>query len=414
MHNKSIRKSILLWLLANLFFAFQFILRLSAGILREDIIQKFSIDAASFGTLAGYYYLGYSSTQIPLGIMLDRLSFRLVTSLSIATSAVGTMMFVTSNNWDLLLFGRFLIGAGSGVAFLAIAKIIKIHFNEKFHSMLIGLSFSFGLTGAVFGSTPMKLLFERFGYDHTFNILTLIGFALAAMMLIFGKLETNENTHNSASDTVKSVLKLVSNPTIILIGVSGGLMVGALEGFADVWAIPFFNQVFNMSATQSTTITSFIYIGMCFGGPILALSAILLRSANLMIFLTGLLTIAIFAILFYLPPLSFIMSAGLMFTLGILCCYQVLVFTVVSNQVEASSAGLAIAITNCINTFFGYFFHTSIGNAFQSSWDGSVSAKGNALYSIDNFIYALAIIPICCFIGQFGFVFLTIKSRKKN
>jgi fucose permease len=102
MHNKSIRKSILLWLLANLFFAFQFILRLSAGILREDIIQKFSIDAASFGTLAGYYYLGYSSTQIPLGIMLDRLSFRLVTSLSIATSAVGTMMFVTSNNWDFL------------------------------------------------------------------------------------------------------------------------------------------------------------------------------------------------------------------------------------------------------------------------------------------------------------------------
>jgi predicted MFS family arabinose efflux permease len=191
MHNKSIRKSILLWLLANLFFAFQFILRLSAGILREDIIQKFSIDSASFGTLAGYYYLGYSSTQNPLGIMLDRLSFRLVTSLSIATSAVGTMMFVTSNNWDLLLFGRFLIGAGSGVAFLAIAKIIKIHFNEKFHSMLIGLSFSFGLTGAVFGSTPMKLLFEHFGYDYTFNILTLIGFVFAAMMLIFGKLETN-------------------------------------------------------------------------------------------------------------------------------------------------------------------------------------------------------------------------------
>ena len=126
MNNNSIKNSILLWSLANLFFAFQFILRLSAGILREDIIQKFAVDAASFGTLAGYYYIGYSSAQIPLGIMLDRLSFHFVTSVAIATSAVGTMMFVTANDWDLLLFGRFLIGAGSGVAFLAVAKIIKI------------------------------------------------------------------------------------------------------------------------------------------------------------------------------------------------------------------------------------------------------------------------------------------------
>jgi predicted MFS family arabinose efflux permease len=415
MNNNSIKKSILLWSLANLFFAFQFILRLSAGILREDIIQKFAVDAASFGTLAGYYYIGYSSAQIPLGIMLDRLSFRFVTSVAIATSAVGTMMFVTANDWNLLLFGRFLIGAGSGVAFLSVAKIIKIHFDEKFHSMLIGLSFSFGLIGAVFGSTPMKLLFEHFGYDYTFNVLTIIGFALAAMMLIFGKLENNdESTHATAGDTAKAIFKLISNPTIILIGISGGLMVGALEGFADVWAIPFFNQAFHMTATQSTTITSFVYVGMCFGGPVLALAAGLLRSANLMIFLTGVLTIAIFIILFYLPPLSFIMSAVLMFTLGILCCYQVLVFTVVSSQVEASSAGLAIAVTNCINMSFGHFFHTTIGNAFQASWDGSLSETGNALYNIDNFIYALAIIPICCFIGQFGFAFLAIKGRHSN
>jgi predicted MFS family arabinose efflux permease len=415
MNNNSIKNSILLWSLANLFFAFQFILRLSAGILREDIIQKFAVDAASFGTLAGYYYIGYSSAQIPLGIMLDRLSFRFVTSVAIATSAVGTMMFVTANDWDLLLFGRFLIGAGSGVAFLAVAKIIKIRFDEKFHSMLIGLSFSFGLIGAVFGSTPMKLLFEHFGYDYTFNVLTVIGFVLAVMMLIFGKLENNdESTHATVGDTAKAILKLISNPTIILIGISGGLMVGALEGFADVWAIPFFNQAFQMTATQSTTITSFVYVGMCFGGPVLALAAGLLRSANLMIFLTGVLTIAIFVILFYLPPLSFTMSAVLMFTLGILCCYQVLVFTVVSSQVEASSAGLAIAVTNCINMSFGHFFHTTIGNAFQASWDGLLSETGSALYSIDNFIYALAIIPICCFIGQFGFAFLAIKGKNSN
>ena len=160
MENNSLKKPILLWLLANLFFAFQFILRLSAGILREDIIQKFAVDAADFGTLAGYYYLGYAIAQIPLGIMLDRLSFRFVTFFAIVNASIGTLTFVTTTDWNFLLFGRFLIGAGSGVAFLSVAKITKTYFDEKYHSILLGLSFSFGLTGGVFGFHTDEITFR--------------------------------------------------------------------------------------------------------------------------------------------------------------------------------------------------------------------------------------------------------------
>ncbi|MDA9163330.1 MFS transporter [Rickettsiaceae bacterium] len=414
MNNTSLKKPILLWSLANLFFAFQFILRLSAGILREDIISKFSVDAASFGTLAGYYYLGYSGAQIPLGIMLDRLSFRFVTALAIVAASIGTLTFVVTDSWNMLLFGRFLIGVGSGVAFLSVAKITKTYFDEKYHSLLLGFSFTFGLMGAVFGVTPMKFLFDHFGYDDTFNVLALAGFAIAFIMFVLGKIDTSDEVTSSAGETARSVLKLVTNPTILLIGVSGGLMVGALEGFADVWSIPFFNQSFGMTKVESTNVTSFVYIGMCFGGPLLALAANAVRSATFMIFLTGILTVAVFAILFYVPLESVMFNIALMFFLGILCCYQVLVFTVVSSKVDQASAGLAIAVTNCINMSFGHFFHTVIGDGFEKSWNGAVYSAGSAVYTPENFIYALSIIPICCFIGQFGFAFLAIKDKKNK
>ena len=413
MSDISFKRALFLWSLANIFFAFQFILRLSAGILREEIVQKFAIDASSFGTLAGYYYLGYSISQIPLGIMLDRLSFRFITSLAIATASIGTLIFVTTDNWSMLLFGRLLIGAGSGVAFLSVAKIIKSCFEEKYHSPMLGFSFSFGLIGAAFGTTPMKYLFDQFGYDIVFNILAVIGFVISAIILLLGKLDNDKET-SSASDTFNSVVKLILNPKIILIGISGGLMVGALEGFADVWAIPFFNQSFGLSKTDSTTITSFVYIGMCFGGPALTIIATMLRSTNLTIFFTGISTIIIFAVLFYVPGhyFNFTISAVLMFLLGILCCYQVLVFIVTSEAVDQNSTGLAIAVINCINMSFGHFFHTVIGAIFEMSWDGSLTTNGSPLYSHDNFIFALAIIPICAFIGQFGFALLAKKKSK--
>lgn len=413
MSNMSFKRALFLWSLASIFFAFQFILRLSAGILREEITQKFAIDAASFGTLAGYYYLGYSGAQIPLGIMLDRLSFRFVTSFAIATAAIGTFAFVATDNWNILLFSRFLIGVGSGVAFLSVAKIIKSCFEEKYHSPMLGFSFSFGLIGAVFGATPMKYLFDQFGYDTVFNMLGVTGFLISIIILILGKLNNDEET-STAKETLNSVVKLILNPKIILIGVSGGLMVGSLEGFADVWAIPFFNQSFGLSKTDSTTITSFVYMGMCFGGPVLTFAANILRSTNLTIFLTGILTIIIFAVLFYIPRhyFNFTISAVLMFILGILCCYQVLVFIVTSKSVDQKSTGLAIAVINCINMSFGHFFHTIIGSAFEYSWNGTIAGNGSPLYLHENFVYALAIIPICAFIGQFGFGLLAVRSSK--
>lgn len=408
--NQSLRKPIILWLLATLFFAFQFILRLSTGILREEIIQKFAIDTIAFGTLAGYYYLGYAGMQIPIGIMLDKFNFRIVIVTSILVTSLGTLAFVASSNFHYLLIGRFMIGAGSAIGFLSVAKITKTFFPVKYHSLLLGLSFTFGLIGAVFGVTPMKLLFNHFGYYYTFNGLAVVGFIIGLIILSV-KIDLDNKTDSSEKDSGSTIFKLLVNPTILLIGISGGLMVGALEGFADIWAMPFFKQIYQMNDMESNTITSFVYIGMCFGGPILAVIADLSKSANLIIIMTGLFMIGIFAILLYFPALNFFISSSLMFLLGIVCCYQVLIFTVVSDLVDIKSAGLAIAIVNCINMSFGHFFHKLISNLISYNWDGLTNELGVAIYSRYDFNIAISVIPICCLIGIGGFCYLSQRSK---
>lgn len=410
----SSNKTLFLWVLANIFFAFQFILRLSVGILREEIIQNFTVDSASFGTLAGCYYLGYACAQIPFGILLDSFSFRLVTSCAVAIATIGTIIFITTNTWNVLLFGRFLIGVGSGSAFLAVTKITKSCFHIKYHSQMLGFSFSFGLLGAVFGATPMQYMFDQFGYNKVFYILISIGIIIASTMLLFGKI--NEKIHDTAkTNTLHSIIRLMLNPQIILIGISGGLMVGSLEGFADVWAIPFFNQSMGFNKADSTTITSFVYVGMCFGGPVLTTIARIIRSPNLTIFYTGIATILIFIVLFCIPKdnCNLAIYIILMFCLGILCCYQVLVFIITADSVEEHSTSLAIAIINCINMSFGYIFHTVIALALTMNWNGEYKNDGSLLYLHDNFVFALSIIPICTFLGQFGFILLNVIPRSK-
>ena len=403
-------KPMILWSVTTLFFAFQFILRLSAGILREEIMHRFSIDTLSFGTLAGYYYLGYAGMQIPFGIMLDRLNFKLVTSSAILLSVIGTTTFVLADSWNLVLLGRFLIGAGSGVGFLAVAKVIKLFFAEKYHAFMIGFAFTFGLIGAVFGGTPMKIIFEEVGYDLTFICLALVGIFIA-ILLLFAPSPKLQNAQYSSSVNFTQIRKLFFHPIIISTGIGGGLLVGPLEGFADVWAMPFFQHIHNFSINDSIFVSSLVFFGMCCGGPLLAYFAKLLDSNIAIIVLCGICTIAVFSIILF-SNLSFIGACVLMFILGILCCYQVLVFAFASNLVEKSQTGIAIAIINCINMSFGHFFHKVISVNMNYYWSGLTTNSGFPIYSQTDFLYGLGIIPLGCFVGVIIFLVVQLKSKK--
>ena len=410
----SLKRPILLWSFASLFFAFQFIIRLSTGILREEIIQKFAIDTIAFGTLAGYYYIGYAGMQIPIGIMLDKFDFRVVTFVSILVTVLGTVIFVTSSHFNYLLIGRLMIGAGSAVGFLSVAKITTKYFPVKYHSIMLGLSFTFGLMGAVFAVTPMKLLFNHFGYNYTFYTLAAVGFGIGLIILLIKNDQPEQATYNHDVTNNKSlILKLFLNPTLLFIGLLGGLMVGGLEGFADEWAIPFFTQIYQLNEMESNIATSLVYVGMCFGGPILVFLADLLKSHNSIIIIAGVMMGIIFVILLFCSSLNFLTTSILMFLLGIFCCYQVLIFTIVSSLVPTKSAGLAIATVNCINMLFGHIFHKFMSIVISYNWDGLVNNSNVPIYSRNDFIMAISIIPVCCIIGIIGFMYLFQKSKIK-
>ena len=62
----------LIWFIASIFYAYQYILRVMPSIMLTDIMQKFHLDPAAFGQFSGVYYLGYSLMHLPIGIALDR------------------------------------------------------------------------------------------------------------------------------------------------------------------------------------------------------------------------------------------------------------------------------------------------------------------------------------------------------
>lgn len=409
---KYFKAPVLLWAIFTLYFSFQFIPRLSVGILKEDIIARYGIDTIIFGQIVGCYYLGYAGIQIPIGIMLDKYNLKYITVLSILTTVLGILIFLMATEWKYLVFGRFLMGIGSAAGFLSVVKVVNLFFSPTIRPIMISFSFTFGLVGAIFGGTPMKLIFNHFGYDIGFIILAIFGFILACSILII-KDRKIKSFRKSTQDSISTsaIVKIALNSRILIVGLSGGLLMGFGEGFAGVWSIPFFQQVYGISLENSILISSFVPLGMCFGSPILVLLTEYLKSINLVIFLVGTLMILAYILMFLYIDWSLQMIATLMFVLGILCCYQVLLCSLLNNIVKDEFIGTAIAVMNCLKMSLGYFFHVVISYLMYNNGIENISTLGTR-FTYKSFAIGLSIIPISCILGLLGFLYLELTKNK--
>lgn len=384
------------WMIASIFYAYQYILRVMPNILLEDIMEQFDIGAAAFGQFSGVYYIGYSLMHLPIGILLDRVGPRKVLTGCILLSVVGLLPLIYSTYWMYPIVGRLLIGMGSSAAILGVFKVIRLTFSEKHFSRMLSFSVTIGLLGAIYGGGPVSYLCEGFGYQTVVKIFAFVGLGLAAATyFMIPHVTTTSNT------TVKAdIFEVFRNTKVIGSCLFAGLMVGPLEGFADVWGTAFLKQVYGMEGAMAAGLPSMIFIGMCFGAPVLNWVGEKLGFLPTIV-AAGLVMAACFGFML-IGNLSPTALSVAFVCVGICCAYQILAIYKASTFVREGVAGLTTAVANMIIMIFGYAFHTVMGTVIDAFGGPAVSQA---------LIYGVAVIPVALCLGALGFLFIFVQEK---
>ncbi len=377
-----------------------------------QIMEQFSIDASHFGVLAAFYYYGYAGMQIPVAILLDRFGARNIILIFAMLCGIATLIFTHTNNFYLAVLSRFLVGAGSAVGFLGVSKVISEWFPKKNYSKMIGFSFTLGLMGAIYGGKPISLLIENYQWQNVALILGLLSISIGLTTWFF--LRSPENIKVSAANEPMKITDLkfiLMSPWIWCLAIANLLMVGSLEGLADIWGVPYLMTAYSIGKGEAAGLISFIFFGMLFGGPLLAFFSKKFGNYIMIIIcgfgMTLILLLLLFGNIYNMSMLSF-----LFFITGMLCCYQVIIFAAGAELVAEKNLGITIAFLNSINMLGGSFFHTLIGKVMDIFWSGSLSKEGIKLYHLDAYQYALGIIPLCSCVG--ALIIFILKFKLKN
>lgn len=397
------------WTLVSLFYAYQYILRVLPNIMMDDIMVRFSIEANIFGQFSGTYYIGYALAHIPLGMFIDRIGPKKALPICIVLTISGLLPLLFSHNWIYAVGGRFFIGVGSSAAILGVFSVIRLLFPPEKFTRILGVSVTIGLIGAIYGGDPVRVLIATYGTQTILYSLIAIGLALASCIFI---LTPTGHTSKAPSSLLHQMRTVFFNPYVILLCVCGGFMVGPLEGFADVWGSNFLKIAYGFDATKAATLPSLIFVGMCFGSPLLSYAADHTKAYYATILISAFLMIICFTLL--LTQSLSAHTMGIAFVIcGICCAYQIPLIYKATTFTPSNATGLTTAAANMIIMIFGYLFHGSIGGLMDIFWTGE-KAQGVPLYSALTQIKALSVIPAGLFIGAVGVAWIARVRAKKT
>ena len=408
-----------------LFYMYEYFLRISPGVMAESLRQAFHINATKLGILSAFYYIAYTPMQLPVGVLFDHYGPKRLLVLACLACAFGTLLFGISDMLGVSEIGRFLVGFGSAFAYVGVLKLATIWLPPERFALVAGLTSALGSLGAIFGQSGMTLLVDTLGWRITTFLSAALGIVLAYVIWGLVRDKPREYIHprigqamdkvfhpedKSFKDEIGGMLvglwELIKNPQMWFVGAVGCLLYLPSSVFADQWGKPYF-QARGYSSNAAALAVDMVYLGFMIGGPIMGAISDKIRRRRMPMFIGSVGAAILSCIIFYVPNLSHTMLYLLLIVFGMFYGGQPIVFAAGREIGPNRLSGTAVATTNMFVMLGVIFLQPLIGHLLDKHWAIShgVMLNGIKVYSLADYHYALASLPVCLLISA-GFALL--------
>jgi len=341
-----------IWLLAILFFLYEYCVRMIPATISEHIIKDLNINTEQFALISSAYYIAYSAMQIPVGILLDRFGVRLFLSLASIVCSLGVFGFSISDTFYDCIISRFLTGLGSSFGFIGLLVITLNWFPHNHFGFLGGLAQLLGATGPLLAGAPIIYLMQKTGNDwHSiFWNISFIGIILFFLIAIFVRNKPKANSGEiffiSKELPLKKALKnLIKITHFWFVLPYAGLIYVSLPLMGAYWGTLYL-ETRSFDPSTAALIVSMCWVGLAIGSPIIGrLSDHFKRRKPFLVILGVLGAIASFLIIMQ-PSQNSLVLSFLFFLLGFASSGQSLSFATIVEQVPSELKATAMGANN--------------------------------------------------------------------
>ena len=377
------------------------IYRLSTAVIAEDLMEAFRTTGAQLGTIHATFFIVYAVMQIPTGVLVDRLGPRIIATAGAIVMNLGIVWFALAESYLGALGGRFLIGLGGSVIFVAILRFAASWFPAHKFGTMNGLSFALAGIGGILATTPFAIMVSATGWREGLLLLAGIGLVVATVTFVVVRdspiragLEPIPNTPEpvrvslpEAREYLGIILRDRSTWLVsVLLFCTGGINL-TLFG---LWGIPYVVQVYDTSVTYASMFTLLGGLGMLVGPPAFGRLSDAVGRRTELILIGGFVYTLVLGIIAINgnPPQPVVATA--FFITGALNGVFVLTYPLIKERYDGRAAGISLGTINGATFFGAAAFPALMGIALDSYWTGEL-VGGVRVYTVTGYQIAFVI-----------------------
>ena len=247
-----IKKAVLIFFVFACGYFISALLRAITATLSPLLTSEFNLTAGDLGLLAGGYFLGFASMQIPLGYLLDKHGPKKIVSSFLLIAIIGATAFSLAESFAGLLISRILIGVGVSACLMGPLTGYRIWFADEYQQranawMLMILSMGF-----VFSTLPVQILLPIIGWRWIFSGIAILILIIILLTLFFippwkNKINNDQKKNNgSLSDVWKNKFFISTIPL-------GLFNYGGMIAIQTLWAGPWMVRISGYTPLESAT-----------------------------------------------------------------------------------------------------------------------------------------------------------------
>jgi MFS family permease len=324
------------------------------------LVSDFGLDAAETGLLASIYFLVFGLTQIPIGVLLDRLGPRRVQGVLLVIAAGGATLFGTASSFPELLVARAMIGLGVAGSLMAGLKAIVTWFPRERVALANGWMIMLGSLGAVTATAPTDWLLNYLGWRSLFEILTIGTVTVGGLIYMVVPERIVDSEIATSARKPLTLWSIYSDPRFLRVAPLSAACIGSSWALQSLWAASWLTDVEGFDNHSRAAQMLLMAVGLSLGALLLGAMADRLRKCNIRteVLLAGvgaLFIVAELALVLRIPlpsllPWSIVSIAG---------AATVLSFAVIADYFPTEFAARANGALNLLH--FGWAFTVQYG-----------------------------------------------------
>ena len=243
------RQAVAVFLSFAFAYFFSALVRAVTATLAPHFSAELQLSSGDLGLLAGAYFFGFASMQLPLGSALDRFGPRRVLLAFLAVAVLGCAAFAMARSFLLLTLARALIGVGLAACLMAPMTLFRRSFSPVAQMRANSWMLMTGSLGMVASTLPVQWLLPSLGWRGLFWVIA--GFVALSLLMIAWLVPSDAPPAMHREPGTLGYAEVFRHPTFVRLAPMGFFNYGGLLAVQSLWAGPWLVRVCGWTPTEA-------------------------------------------------------------------------------------------------------------------------------------------------------------------